>query len=34
MNAYLNRNCNEEIQPIYYYYMDYFLNNNVQEEWI
>ena len=32
MNAYINNNCSEEIQPVYYYYMDHFLNNWVQTE--
>jgi hypothetical protein len=32
MKAYLENNCSEEIQPIYLYYMDHFLNNNLQEE--
>lgn len=32
MKAYLNHNCAEEIQPIYYYYMDCFSNNGIQEE--
>ena len=32
MNAYLNNEWTEVIQPVYYYYMDYFFNNNVQTE--
>jgi hypothetical protein len=32
MKAYLDNNCPEKIQPIYYYYMDHFLNNGTQEE--
>ncbi len=33
MKAYLNHLCFDEIQPIYYYFMDHFLNDNwVQEE--
>lgn len=33
MNAYLNNNCIEEIQPVYYYYMDHFMNKKwIQEE--
>ena len=32
MKAYLNNNCVEEIQPIYYYYMDHFLSNDIQDE--
>ncbi|MFK7779562.1 MAG: His/Gly/Thr/Pro-type tRNA ligase C-terminal domain-containing protein [Candidatus Gracilibacteria bacterium] len=32
MNAYLSHHCNEQIQPIYYYYMDHFLNDDEQEE--
>lgn len=32
MKAYLNNNSKDDIQPIYYYYMDHFLNNNIQEE--
>ena len=32
MNAYLNKDCFEQIQPIYFYYMDHFLNGDVQEE--
>jgi histidyl-tRNA synthetase len=29
LNAYINNYCNEQIQPIYYYYMDHFLS----EDW-
>lgn len=33
MQAYLDHNCVEEIQPVYYYYMDHFLNERwIQEE--
>jgi len=32
MSAYINNNCSEEIQPVYYYYMDHFLNSWVQTE--
>ncbi len=32
MRAYINNNLVEEIQPVYYYYMDHFLNNGIQEE--
>jgi len=33
MKAYLNHLCFDEIQPIYYYFMDHYLNENcVQEE--
>jgi len=32
MSAYLNNNCIEEIQPVYYYYMDHFLNKGNQTE--
>ena len=30
MNAYLKNNKNKEIQPVYYYYIDSFLENNIQ----
>ncbi len=32
MKAYLNNNISDEIQPLYYYYIDHFLNNDIQEE--
>ena len=32
MKAYLNNNLMDEIQPIYYYYMDHFFVNKKQEE--
>lgn len=32
MNAYLDNNCIESIQPIYYYYMDHFLGDNWEQE--
>jgi len=32
MNAYINNECSLEIQPVYYYYMDHFINNWKQEE--
>ena len=32
MNAYLNNYCFEHIQPIYFYYMDHYLINDIQEE--
>lgn len=32
MRAYINNNLVDEIQPIYYYYMDHFFNNGIQEE--
>ena len=32
MKAYIDNHCLEKIQPIYYYYMDHFLNNSIQEE--
>ena len=32
MKSYINNECIEEIQPVYYYYMDHFLNNWKQEE--
>jgi hypothetical protein len=28
MSAYLNNNISEEIQPVYYYYMDHFFDKN------
>lgn len=32
MSAYMNNHLIDEIQPIYYYYMDHFFNNGIQEE--
>ena len=32
MSAYLNNECASEIQPVYYYYMDHFFDNNKQIE--
>lgn len=32
MKAYINNKLVDEIQPVYYYYIDHFLNNGVQEE--
>ena len=32
MRAYLNNNCIEEIQPVYYYYMDRFMNDWFEEQ--
>ena len=32
MQAYIDDNISEDIQPVYYYYMDHFLNNWEQEE--
>jgi len=34
MKAYLNNDLMDEIQPIYYYYIDHFFNDSKQEEWI
>lgn len=28
LKAYMDNNCDEQIQPVYYYYMDHFLNEN------
>lgn len=32
LNAYINNECIEEIQPVYYYYMDHFFENWIQDE--
>ena len=32
MKAYIDNNISEEIQPVYYYYMDYFFKNWIQEQ--
>lgn len=32
MSAYLNNECASEIQPVYYYYMDHFFDNDKQVE--
>ncbi|MDD2871103.1 MAG: His/Gly/Thr/Pro-type tRNA ligase C-terminal domain-containing protein [Candidatus Gracilibacteria bacterium] len=34
MKAYLNNNIIEEIQPVYYYFMDHYFNNDKQVEFI